>query len=164
MVSRVWQASWGLRTIWAFTSPSPQFPVSLHLGAWHIPGFPGGSDGKVTVCNMEDPGLIPVSGRSPGEGNGNPLQYPCLEKSYGQRSLVGYSPWSCKESNTTEWLHSLAFITAQQHHKDQFLSTPLCNILKFSSGGLLRYPIHCIVKKKLQSGFHCNSCLFSDIL
>ena len=40
---------------------------------------PGGSDGKVSVCNVGDRGLIPGSGRSPGEGNGNPLQYSCLE-------------------------------------------------------------------------------------
>ena len=39
----------------------------------------GGSDGKASVYNEEDPGLIPGSGRSPGEGNGNPLQYYCLE-------------------------------------------------------------------------------------
>ena len=41
--------------------------------------FPGGSDGKASVYNAGDPGLIPGSGRSPGEGNGNPLQYSCLE-------------------------------------------------------------------------------------
>ena len=41
--------------------------------------FPGGSDGKASVYNAEDLGSIPGSGRSPGEGNGNPLQYSCLE-------------------------------------------------------------------------------------
>ena len=41
-------------------------------------------------------GSIPGSGRSPGEGNGNPLQYSCLENPHGQRSLVGYSPWGHK--------------------------------------------------------------------
>ena len=41
------------------------------------------------------------------EGNGTPLQYSCLEKSHGWISLVGYSPWGCKQLNTTEWLHSL---------------------------------------------------------
>ena len=41
--------------------------------------FPGGSDGKVSAYNVGDPGSIPGSGRSPGEGNGNPLQYSCLE-------------------------------------------------------------------------------------
>ena len=44
-------------------------------------GFPGGSDGKASACNAGDPGLIPGSGRSPGEGNGNPLQYSCLKNS-----------------------------------------------------------------------------------
>ena len=44
-------------------------------------GFPGGSDGKESACNAEDTGLIPGSGISPGEGNGNPLQYSCLENS-----------------------------------------------------------------------------------
>ena len=43
--------------------------------------FPGGSDGKVSAHNAGHPGLIPGSGRSPGEGNGNPLQYSCLENS-----------------------------------------------------------------------------------
>ena len=42
-------------------------------------GFPGGSEGKASACNVGDLGLIPESGRSPGEGNGNPVQYPCLE-------------------------------------------------------------------------------------
>ena len=42
-------------------------------------GFPGGSDGKESTCNVGDPGLILGSGRSPGEGTGNPLQYSCLE-------------------------------------------------------------------------------------
>ena len=42
-------------------------------------GLPGGSDGKMSACNEADPGSIPGLGRSPGEGNGNPLQYSCLE-------------------------------------------------------------------------------------
>ena len=44
-------------------------------------GFPGGSDGKESACNAGDLGLIPGLGRSPGEGNGYPLQYSCLENS-----------------------------------------------------------------------------------
>ena len=43
--------------------------------------MPGGSDGKESVCNAEDPGLIPGSEKSPGEGNGYPLQYSCLKNS-----------------------------------------------------------------------------------
>ena len=41
--------------------------------------FPSGSDGEVSACNAGDPGLIPGLGRSPEEGNGNPLQYSCLK-------------------------------------------------------------------------------------
>ena len=41
--------------------------------------FPGGSDGKASTCNARDLGSIPGSGRSPGEGNGTPLQYSCLQ-------------------------------------------------------------------------------------
>ena len=44
-------------------------------------GYPGDSDSKQSVCNAGDLGSIPGSGRSPGEGNGNPLQYSCLENS-----------------------------------------------------------------------------------
>ena len=46
-------------------------------------GFPGGSDSKASACNAGDPGSIPGSGRSPGEGNGNPLQHSCLENPMG---------------------------------------------------------------------------------
>ena len=44
-----------------------------------ITKFPGGSDGKESACNVGNLGLIPESGRSPGEGNGNPIQYSCVE-------------------------------------------------------------------------------------
>ena len=44
-----------------------------------LTGFPGGSEVKASAYNAGDPGSIPGSGRSPGEGNGNPLQYSCLE-------------------------------------------------------------------------------------
>ena len=46
---------------------------------WTFLGFPGGSDGKASACNAGDLGLSPGSGKSPGEGNGNPFQYSCLE-------------------------------------------------------------------------------------
>ena len=46
---------------------------------YFILGFPGGSDSKESACNAGDPGWIPGSGRSPGEGKGCPLQYSCLE-------------------------------------------------------------------------------------
>ena len=52
--------------------------------------------------DVRDVGSIPGSGRSPGGGNGNPLQYSCLEKFHGQRRLAGYRPWGHKESDMTE--------------------------------------------------------------
>ena len=58
-------------------------------------GFPGRSVGKESACNTGDPGSISGSGRSPGEGKSNPLQYSCLGNPI-QRSLAGYSPWGLK--------------------------------------------------------------------
>ena len=66
--------------------------------------FPGVSVGEESACNVGDLGLIPGLGRSPGEGNGYPLQCSCLEGAHGQRSLADYSPGGLKESNTTERL------------------------------------------------------------
>ena len=54
---------------------------SMSGALWPISGFPGGSDGKEPTCNARDRGSIPRLGRSPGEGNNNPLQYSCLENS-----------------------------------------------------------------------------------
>ena len=51
----------------------------LILPSVSIWGFPGSSEDKASACNVGDPGLIPGLGRAPGEGNGNPLQYSCLE-------------------------------------------------------------------------------------
>ena len=74
---------------------------------YNIRGFPGGSDSKEFTCNPGDLGSIPELGRSPGEGYGNPLQYSCPENPHGQRSLAGYSPWVCKELDTTKWLSTI---------------------------------------------------------
>ena len=54
--------------------------ASLVISIYLI-GFPGGSDGKESACSAGDPGSIPRLERSPGEGNGNPLQYSCLQNS-----------------------------------------------------------------------------------
>ena len=67
-------------------------------------GFPGSLDGKESACNAGDLGSIPGLGRSPGGGHGNPRQYSCLENPYGQRNLVGYSPWGCEELDIAEQL------------------------------------------------------------
>ena len=55
------------------------FNFKIRVGVQLLSGFPGGSDDKESACSAEDLGSIPGSGRSPGEGNGNPLQYSCLE-------------------------------------------------------------------------------------
>ena len=61
---------------------------------------------KASAYNVGGLGLIPGLGRSPREGNGNPLQYSCLESPVdSRRSLAGYGPWGRKESHTTEQLH-----------------------------------------------------------
>ena len=61
---------------------------------------------RVSAYNAGDPGSIPGLGRSPGEGNGNPLQYSCLENPMDGGAMKGcYSPWGRKESDTTEPLH-----------------------------------------------------------
>ena len=69
--------------------------------------FPGHSDGKASAYNAGDLGSVSGLGRSPGEGNGNPLQYSCLKNPVDRGTWLGYSPWCRKESDTSERLHSL---------------------------------------------------------
>ena len=61
-------------------------------------GFPGASEGKASACNAADPGSIPGSGRSTAEGNGNPLQYSCLEN-----SMDGEAWWAEVHEVTKSW-------------------------------------------------------------
>ena len=56
--------------------------------------------------DVREVGSIPGSGRSPGGGHGNPLQYSCLENLLGQRSLAGYNPWGHKELEMTKRLNT----------------------------------------------------------
>ena len=105
---------------------SPLLEVSCSLMAWIIIStqntskckysaflskrdFPGGSDGKASAYNTGELGSSPGSGRSPGEENGNcPIPVLLPGKSHGWRNLADYSPWSHKESDTTEQLHFLS--------------------------------------------------------
>ena len=83
-------------------------PLIINMGSlYRFIGFPGGSDGKESACKAGDMGSIPGSEKSPGEWNGYPLQYSWLRSIlctvfHVQRSLAGYIPWGCKESDTTE--------------------------------------------------------------
>ena len=75
-------------------------PPLLSLGYCNIQYL--GSDGEEPAYNAGDPGSNPGSGRSPGEGNGNPLQYSCLENPMDRGAW--WATWGCKESDTTEQL------------------------------------------------------------
>ena len=75
-----WQTlfSWAPKSLWMVTA-------AMKLkNAYSLEGFPSGSDGKASVCNAGDPGSVPGLGRSPGEGNGIPLQYSCLKNPMGR--------------------------------------------------------------------------------
>ena len=75
----------------------------MHLS--YLGVSPGGSDGKECACNARDPALIIGSGRAPGEGNGNPLQYFGLENPiYRGAWRVTYSAWGCEKSDMTKQL------------------------------------------------------------
>ena len=89
---------------WFFTSGGQSIRASASVLPMDIQASLGGSDGKESACNARGLGSIPGLGRCPGREHGNSLQYSCLENPHGQRSLVGYSPWGHKESDTTEWL------------------------------------------------------------
>ena len=69
-------------------------------------GFPGGSDGKESACKAGDLGSMLGLGRSPGEGNGYPLQYSCLENSMTEEA-AGLQPMGCKESDMTVQLTNI---------------------------------------------------------
>ena len=97
---------WWLRASPALVCPS-EGPENLKLHQMtclRLKDFPGGSDGKESAFNAGDLGSVPGLGRSPGGGHSNPLWYSCPENPHGQRSLAGYSPWRCKELDTTEGL------------------------------------------------------------
>ena len=89
------------RTVW------PTFLVTNHAkghGCFRSAGFPGGSDSKESSCDVGDPGLIPGFGKIPWRRAWQPTPVFLSVESHGQRSLGGYSPWGCQESDMTEGL------------------------------------------------------------
>jgi len=103
--------------------------------SYYLTGFPGGSDGKESACNVGNPGSIPGLGRYPGEGNGYTLQYyleNSMDKEAWQATIhevpKGYSPWGHKELNTTERLTLSLHFTSLRYlttFKKSFISQNL---------------------------------------
>ena len=114
---------WELRVVWSRVGDGEEGNILRCSGKptysqhkWHqtsllcwwyclVMGFPDVLVGKESTCNAGDAGdtdSVPGLQRSPGGGNGNPLKCAYLQKPYGQQSLAGYNPKSCKESDTTE--------------------------------------------------------------
>ena len=94
---------------WGFGRGAQVIFHFLHANIAAQQGSPGGSDAKKSTCNARDLCSIAGSGKFPGEGNGNPFQYPYLENSMDRGAwwAVVHSPWGCKESaTTTERLHT----------------------------------------------------------
>ena len=88
--------------IWdSFPDNVVRFILPLKLEA----GFPGGSEGKASACNVGDLSSIPGWGRFPWRRKWQPTSVLLPGKPHGWRSLVGYSPWTCKDSDTMEQLH-----------------------------------------------------------
>ena len=88
--------------MWQLASPSEQVKGpnwKLKFVLIVLFGKPQGSDGEKSTCNAGDPHLIPGSGRSPGEGNGYPLQYSCLENPMDRRSR-----WATVHGITKNWI------------------------------------------------------------
>ena len=124
----------------------------------YLPAKPG---------DIRDAGSIPRLGRSPVGGNGNPLQYSCLENSM-EGSLVGYSPWGCKESNMTEHTHTHRVNSALGYAflgiYSFLLSCPTCwHIVIHSSPLFLNILILFIYLFILAAlGLHCCAWAFSS--
>ena len=81
------------------------------VAIYGILSFPCSSVVKNPPANVGDAGLIPGSGRSPREGNGNPFRYSCLGNLVDRACLLGYRPWGHKESDMIEHTHSHVPIT-----------------------------------------------------
>ena len=115
-----------------------------HFRASQAQHFPGGSGGKASVYNAGDPGSIPGSGRSPGEGNGNPLQYSCLENPMDRaawsatvhgvaksRTRLSDFPFTFRHSTpsgftgeTCSWMEGMTDTPAQMDVEDDLATAP----------------------------------------
>ena len=103
-------------------------------------GFPGGSDGKESACNMGDPSLIPGSGTSPGKGNGNPVQYSCLE------NPMDGGAWRATVHGVTQsWTQPSDFTFTFLHFHSMNKTRVCINCICFS----IYINIHCFFNRNL---------------
>ena len=100
---------------------------------WELPWQLSGKESAFSAGATGDTDLVHGSGRSPGEGHGNPLHYSCLENPK-DRLQGGYSPWDCKESDMTEvtqhvllYLEDVSILTQTQGRRE-FPSTMITNL------------------------------------
>ena len=92
-----------------------QFQFTLADCNLVLMSFPGGSDGKESACNVGDPSSIPGSGRSPGEGNDNLLQYSCLKNPMDREpGRLVYGSEKVGHNRVTNTSFSLFFPTSEQ--------------------------------------------------
>ena len=128
-------------------------------------GFPGGSDGRQSACNVRDLGSIPGSERSPGTGNGYPLQYSCLEKSMG-RGAYWATVHGIAKSQTCSLFKSLTpmlplpssfspIVTNYLLSMSLFFTNIFTSVLYFSDSTYKWYHIY---KLFLYDLFHLASC------
>ena len=128
-------------------SPQCEFSEVLLLGEAHwLKGFPGGSDGKESACNAGDPGLIPGLGRSPGEGNGYPLQYSCQENSMDRRAW-----WATVYGVARVGDNWMIFTFSVQFSLVAQSCLTLCDLMDCSTPGL---PVHHQLPESTQTHVH----------
>ena len=101
------------------------------LRRWWRTGKPGAHGVTKSPASAGDTDLIPGLSRSPGRGKGNPLYYPFLEKSHGQRSLAAYSPCDRKESDTTERANTHTHTHTQNNTDQPYKRIKSCHLWQY---------------------------------
>ena len=123
----------------------------------------GSEESTCTAGGSRDSGLILGSGRSPGEGNGNPRQYSCWEKSQRQRSLVGFSPWGqtqLSDHSATTHICSLTHIYKEKLHKTIHTSAMCKQIIS----SILLLKILFLLCLFFEAGFHLLKLFHNPIM
>ena len=137
--------------------------LSLNLTRLGALSYPGVSDGKESACNAGDPGSIPGLGRSPGEGNGNPLQYSCLENPMDRGAWQGVDHGIAKSQTQRSEEHFHAGKASHPWNHTVFVTLFLAYFTLFFF--LNRYFLLCFaVSITPWKGLFYKPLLFSEIL